>query len=70
MDINKIIRIGGGDEEKTQSMILSHSADMGSEQGCLISVKAFPSLIKKIIVWKNSLKEESETHPPTNADVN
>ena len=65
MDINRIIKIGNGDEKETLSMILSSGADVGSEQGCLISVKAFPDVIKNIIVWKNSLLNEKCNHKPS-----
>ena len=60
MDINRIITIGGDNDKETLNMILSYNADMGSSNGCLISIKAFPKLINDLIMWKNFLLEESE----------
>ncbi len=52
MEIGEIIKMQGCPKD-ILGYILSSNTDMGSSEGGLISVKAFPKLIDDLIFWKD-----------------
>jgi len=55
MDRNKLFSLLTYSQEKDNDelgMMLSNNADMGSANGCLISVKAFDGLVEDIKEWR------------------
>lgn len=60
MKIEQILSMNTTDKDKL-GMILSKNADMGSSEGCLISVKAFDRLIVDLIKWKSAPSNQGKS---------